>query len=231
MPEHRKAPLQRTKTPPAHLDSRGGSSQHIKTVLFIHSYLEKSIPVLSVMVHDLKYFILINKQVPINCTWCCLRSRWQRMVFSCGCLAVMILYITTISINSWCERAPLINTELINWAAYTGRTTQNCLDLCSSSGWKCLIYMIPALFPQSFPSELVLKREQCFLWMSGLCTPVPRVTSFRVSDSLADLSCVTVSLRLSATFLEKVEASPKRSAGGLEIQRARSRMILTRLIL
>lgn len=148
MPEHRKAPLQRTKTPSAHPDSRGGSSQHTKTVLFIHSCLEKSIPVLSVMVHDLKYFILINKQVPINCTWWCLRNRWQGMVFSCGCLAIMTLYIITVSINSWCERAPLINTELINWAAYTGRTTQNCLDLCSPSGWKCSIYtcLVPTEF-------------------------------------------------------------------------------------
>lgn len=164
MPEHRKAPLQRTKTPPVPPQfKRGGSSQGIKIVLFIHGCLEKSIPVVSFMVHDLKHFILINKQVPINFTLWCLRSRLQGMVFSCGCLAIMTLYIITDSINSWCERAPLINTELINCAAYTGSAAQNCLDLCRATGWKCLICLIPGLFPQNSPSKLMLKREQCFL--------------------------------------------------------------------
>lgn len=142
---------------------RGGSSQGIKILLFIHGCLEKSIPVVSFMVHDLKYFILINKQVPINFTLWCLRSRLQGMVFSCGCLAIMTLYIITDSINSWCERALLINTELINCAACTRSAVQNCLNLCSAIGWKCLICLIPYSFPQNFPSKLMLKREQHFL--------------------------------------------------------------------
>lgn len=124
MPEHRKAPLQRTETlpiPPRF--KRGGSSQGIKIVLFSHGCLEKNIPVVSFMVHGLKYFILINKQVPINCTLLWLKSRLQGMVFSCGCLAIMTLYIITDSINSCCERAPLISTELINCAAYRGSTS------------------------------------------------------------------------------------------------------------
>lgn len=56
------------------------------------------------------------------------------MVFSCGCLAIMTLYIITDSINSWCERAPLINTELINCAAYLGSAVQNGLNLCTATG-------------------------------------------------------------------------------------------------
>lgn len=93
------------------------------------------------------------------------------MVFSCGCLAIMTLYIITDSINSWCERAPLINTELINCAAYTGSVAQNCLELCSAAGWKCLIQLIPGLFPQNFPSNLMLKREQHELpgWVGSEC--------------------------------------------------------------
>jgi len=160
MSERRKAPPQRAKTPPIPPPfKRGGFSQGIKIVLFIHGCLEKSMPVVSFMVHDTKYFILINKQVPINFTLWCLRTRLQGMVFSCGCLAIMTLYVITDWINSWCERAPLINTELINWAAYTGSAMQNCLGLCSATGWKCLICLIPGSFPQNFPSKLVRKRD------------------------------------------------------------------------
>lgn len=117
------------------------------------------------MVHDLKYFIFISKQVPINFALWCLRSRRQGMVFSCGCLAIMTLYIITDSINSWCESAPLINTELINCVAYTGSTAQSCLLLWSATGWKCLVCLRPSVFPQAFP--------QSWCWRSSISSPLP----------------------------------------------------------
>lgn len=119
----------------------------------------------SFMVNDLKYFMFISKQVPINFALWCLRSRRQGMVFSCGCLAIMTLYIITDSINSWCESAPLINTELINCVAYTGSTAQSCLLLWSATGWKCLVCLRPSVFPQALP--------QSWCWRSSISSPLP----------------------------------------------------------
>lgn len=132
------------------------------------------------------------------------------MVFSCGCLAIMTLYIITDSINSWCERAPLINTELISCAAYTGSSAQNCLELCSAAGWKCLIHLIPGLFPQ------MLKREQHECPGEWALTTGPIVHCLLWPWCLGRLSCVTVSLGLPVVFMEKVEASHSRSAGALK---------------
>lgn len=88
-----------------------------------------------------------------------LKEQAQGMVFSCGCLAIMTLCIITDSMNSWSKRAPLINRELINCAAYTGSVMQNPLDLCSAAGWRCITCLIPGSFSQDSPSKLVLKGE------------------------------------------------------------------------
>lgn len=100
------------------------------------------------MVQDLKYFTFISKQVPINFTWWCLKSRLQGMVFSCGCLAITTLYIITGWINSWCESSPLINTELINCVARAGSAAQSCLALRSATGWNVWLVWDPVHFPR-----------------------------------------------------------------------------------
>lgn len=146
------------------------------------------------MLHGLKYFIFINKQVPINFTLWCLRGRLQGMVFSCDCLAIMTLYIITDLINSWCESAPLINTELINCATYLGSAVQNGLNLCSLKMFDlsdtCLVYI---------EISLKIDAEEGATLPPGDWKLVPQVIFFPGSDTLADLTLVTVSLRLSVT--------------------------------